>query len=452
MRRAALATALFALLLAALAASFTGRAPVRFADSEGYLWAAAQPLDAGFFASDRAPFEVGPQPLPEDGLYRNRPWLVPLLYRASSLLPVRIVRTQIVLYSVGVALGLLLLFAAARQGTAPLGAPRLVLSAAPLVGLALAWYVAGWCGVLLSEATVLALAWLAVGAIAAHVAHGRRAALALAWCASAALLFARDSGGLLVLPLFAAAALAALAAGDRRRAGSLAGAGLLLLPLVGAALALAARGHRTVLPVANVLLVRVAPEPTALEWWRERGLPWNEELERFRGEFAFAHDLELFRAPRYAPFLRFVDERGRGLLLRFLITHPLWTARETWRARDDLFGTDLGTYVGSPPAALAPIDRAMRWFGALGAALVLAAWAVRLARRGAPSGADLVPFAIAAAFLCHGLAALHADAAEPERHTFPTTFGLQLAAAYVVARVLSARHGDRRETADGVAT
>jgi len=448
-KRATLAIALAALLATVLAASFAGRAPVRFADSEGYLWAAAQPLDTKFFASERPPFEFGSRPSPEDGLYRNRPWLVPLLYRACSLLPSRIVWAQLLLYSLGAALGLLLLLDGARCGSETLGASTIVPAALPLAGLALTWYVSGWCGVLLSESTVLALAWLAAGGIASYLARGRRAALALAWCASAALLFARDSAGLLALPLLAAAALAAVASGDRRRARSLAGAGLLLLPLVVSALALASRGHRTVLPIANVLLVRIAPDATALDWWRERGLPWDADLERFRGGFAFAHDLALFREPRYAPFLRFVDERGRGLLLRFLVTHPLWTVRETWRARADLFGTDLDTYVGVPPRALAPVDRVARWIGALGAALVLAAWAVRVVvRRRSPSGADLVPFVIAAAFLCHGLAALHADAAEPERHTFPTTFGLQLAAGYVAARFLSERRVGFRETAD----
>lgn len=444
MRRAVVATAVAALLAAALALALANRAPRRFADSEGYLWAAAQPLGFDFFASNRSPFELGPTPAPQDGLYRNRPWLVPLLYRLCGLDPVRVVQAQGLLYATGVAIGLALLIAAARAGASRVPRFARLLAALPLIALALAWYVAGWTGVLLSESLVLTLAWVAAGGVAAYLAVGGPAALALAWCAGASLLFARDSGGLLALPLFAAAAIAALVLRERRRARALALAWLLLLPLFFVALATAARGHRTVLPIANVLLVRVAPDPEALDWWRARGLPWSSDLDRFRGGFAFEHDLELFREPRYAPFLAFVEERGRGLLLRFLVGHPLWTLRETWHAREDLFGTDVSTYVGPAPPLLAPIDRAARALGAGGAALLLVLWAIRIARRGRAAGADLVPFVIAAAFLCHGLAALHADAAEPERHAFPTAFGLQMAGAYVVARLLLDRRGSVR--------
>lgn len=444
MRRAIVATAVAALLAAALAFALADRAPRRFADSEGYLWAAAQPLGLDFFASERPPFELGPRPAPQDGLYRNRPWMVPLLYRLCGLDPPRIVRVQAFLYALGAALGLTLLIAAAREGASRGPRAALLLAALPLIGLALAWYVAGWTGVLLSESLVLTLAWAAAGGVAAYLAFGGPAALALAWCAGASLLFARDSGGLLALPLFAAAAIAALALRERRRARTLALACLLLLPLFLVALTSAARGHRTVLPIANVLLVRVAPDAEALDWWRARGLPWSSDLDRFRGGFAFEHDLELFREARHAPFLAFVEEHGRGLLLRFLIGHPLWTLRETWRARDDLFGTDVSTYVGAAPPLFAPIDRAAHALGAGGAALVLLLWAIRIARRGRPVGADLVPFVIATAFLCHGLAALHADAAEPERHAFPTAFGLQMAAAYTVARLLLDRRGATR--------
>lgn len=444
MRRLLSALGLGCLLALALALASSGHEPRRFADSEGYLFAARQPLGADFFASARPPFELGPEPAPEDGLYRNRPFLIPLLFKLCDGDPARIVAAQRLLYSLAAGGGIVLL--SALGGGAPTVRRRLAhaLGGALLLPLALAWYVAGWTGVLLSESRVLTLAWVAAGGVAAYLAFGGPAALALAWCAGASLLFARDSGGLLALPLFAAAAIAALALRERRRARALALAGLLLLPLFLVALATAARGHRTVLPIANVLLVRVAPDPEALDWWRARGLPWSSDLDRFRGGFAFEHHLELFREARYAPFLAFVEERGRGLLLRFLVGHPLWTLRETWHAREDLFGTDVSTYVGPAPPLLAPIDRAARALGAGGAALVLVLWAIRIARRGRSAGADLVPFVIAAAFLCHGLAALHADAAEPERHAFPTAFGLQMAAAYVVARVLLDRRGSVR--------
>ncbi len=439
MKRAGVALVTASLLALLLAWVSSGRPPRRFADSEGYLNAAAQPLDLAFFASARPPFELGSELSPEDGLYRNRPWLVPLLYRACSLEPTRIVHVQLMLYALGAGIGLVLLSSTVPD-EASRAWPRAALATSICAALALAWYLAGWTRVLLSEALVLALAWVAAGGVASYLARGGRAALVLTVGATGALLFARDSGGLLSLPLLAGAALVAASTREWRRARALALGALVLLPLFLGAQWSAARGHRALLPIANVLLVRVAPDPAALGWWRARGLPWNAELERFSGRFAFEDDLELFRSARHAPFLRFVDERGRGLLLRFLLGHPGYVLRETWRGREDLFGTELATYVGAPPALVAPIDSVVRGAGAAGAGLVLALWAVVVARRSRPRAADLAPFVIAAAFLLHGLAALHADAAEPERHCFPTTFGLQLAAATALFRLAPRGH------------
>lgn len=444
MRRLLSALGLGCLLALALALASSGHEPRRFADSEGYLFAARQPLGADFFASARPPFELGPEPAPEDGLYRNRPFLIPLLFKLCDGDPARIVAAQRLLYSLAAGGGIVLL--SALGGGAPTVRRRLAhaLGGALLLPLALAWYVAGWTGVLLSEATVLALIWLAAGGVAAFLAGGRRLALGVALAAAALLLAARDSAGLLVLPLFALAAAAALFTADCRRARALALALSALLPLFLLAQGTVARGQRALLPIANVLLVRVAPDPEALAWWVERGLPWSDRLEPFRGRFAFERDLELFRDPAHAHFLEFVERGGRGLLLRFLLGHPGFVARETWRGAADLFGTELATYVGPSPRTLAPLDRVVRALGAPGAALVLVLFAVALARRRPLAPADLAPFVLALAFLCHGLAAYHADAAEPERHCFPTAFGLQLAAA--VAVTLAVARGGRRRT------
>lgn len=440
MRRLLSALGWGALLALALTLAASGREPRRFADSEGYLFAARQPLGADFFASARPPFELGPEPAPEDGLYRNRPFLIPLLYKACGGDPARIVAAQTLFYSLAAGGGIVLLstlgsgaLAARRHRAGALGATLLLL-------LALAWYVAGWTAVLLSEAAVLALIWLAAGGVAAFLAGGRRAALGVALAAAVLLLAARDSAGLLVLPLFALAAAAALLTAARQRARALVLALCALLPLFLLAQWTVARGQRALLPIANVLLVRVAPDPQALAWWVERGLPWSGRLEPFRGRFAFERDLELFRDPVHAPFLEFVERRGRGLLPRFLLGHPGFVMRETLRGAADLFGTELETYVGPSPGALAPLDRAVRAIGAPGAALALVLFAVVLARRRPLAPADLAPFVLALAFLCHGLAAYHADAAEPERHCFPTAFGLQLAAA-AAATLAVARRG-----------
>jgi hypothetical protein len=432
--RAAAALALAAVMTLALLFAGGAPEPRRFADSESYLDCARQPLGLDFFFSDRPPLAPGPVPAPEDGLYRNRPPSVPLLYRACGLDPGRIVVAQSLLYAGAAAVGIVLLAGSLAAGWAG----RLSLGAL-LVALALTWNLSGWTRTLLSESPVLALLWLVVGGTADHLARGRRAALALAGAAAFLLLFARDSALLLVVPILAGAALAARWRGERNRFRPLA----IALAAILAAAALAQwgtlRGRRTELPLLNVLFYRIAPEPAALDWFRARGLDWSPELEAFRGHYAFEHDLELFRAPRLRPFRDWFEAHGRGLYARFLLTHPGFVARVTAAGSADLFGAELATYLGVPPSGLFRwIDLLTRGAGVWLCALTLGVAAALIARRDV-TPEDLFPFVLAIAFLAHGLAVLHADAAEPERHCFPTLIGLQLAALLAVARAAGGR-------------
>lgn len=444
MRRTLAAAALGAMLALALALAGGAREPRRFADSESYLDCARQPLGFAFFFSDRPPLLPGPRPAPEDGLYRNRPPLVPLLYRACGLDPGRIVVAQTLLYALGAAAGVVLL-----AGAFATSWPARVGLGALLTALALTWNLSGWTRALLSEAPVLALIWLFVGATADFLARGRRAALALATLAAAALLSARDSSAFLVVPVLAGSLAVARGGGRRQLARPLALALLATVALAALAQWGMLRGRRAELPLLNVLFFRIAPEPAALDWWRARGLPWSAELEPFRGRYAFERDLELFREPRHQQLRAWFEERGRGLYARFLLGHPGFVARATALGADDLFGAQLATYIGAPPpGAFAALDRLTRAASALPSTLALLAAALALAlahRRPAP--VDLFAFVVALAFLLHGLAVFHADAAEPERHCFPTLVGLQLAGLLALTRALAVHRGGERPAA-----
>ena len=316
--------------------------------------------------------------------------------------------------------------------------------AAALSTLALAWNLAGWTQTLLSEATVLALVWLFVGGWCDFLANARRLSLGLAVGAGVALLFARDSSAFLLLPALGGSWLVATWLGRRELARPLAAAVAVVLLFAGVAHWGMVRGRRAELPLLNVLFHRVAPDPAALEWWRARGLPWSADLEPFRGRYAFERELELFRDARHRPLREWFEREGRGLFLRFYATHPGFVARETARGAGDLFGSELETYVGAPPGGwLGGIDRAERSAGAglCALALVVALSAIRGRRLAV---ADLAPLLLAGAFLIHGLAALHADAAEPERHCFPTLVGLQLAALLALARAVAIRTANAR--------
>jgi len=428
--------ALGTLFALALSWAARGREPLRFADSESYLFCARQPLGADFFWSARAPMIFAATPTPEDGLYRNRPFLVPLLWRLSGLDPARIVLAQRLGYGFAAAAGIVLIVVAL-----PLAWPARAGVGALLAGLALAWNLTGWSQALLTEAIVLALLWLFVGGWYHFLAREHRWTLGLGTTAAVALLFARDSAAFLVVPALAGSWLLVLRRGRRELARPLGVATAIVLSCAALAHWGMVRGGRAELPLLNVLFHRVAPDAAALDWWRARGLPWSAELEPFRGRYAFERDLELFRDDRHRALREWFAREGRGLFFRFLATHPGFVLRETGRGAADLFGSDLATYVGLPPGgALGWLDRLERGAGAGLCALILAAALVASGRRRREL-VDLAPLLLAVAFLVHGLAVFHADAAEPERHCFQTLVGLQLAALLALAGALARRGG-----------
>ncbi len=416
-----------------------GRAALRFEDSKSYLWLAAQPLDLEFFASRRAVLWPRSSDDPEAPIDRNRPFLLPLLYKIVGGDPQRIVVAQQLTYALaaGCALALLVLGCSRRRARA-----LVILLGLPL---ALWWNLSGWSLALLPEALTLAALWLATGALGhALVRAGRGAGLAAA--VGTTVVFAREHIGLWLALLVAIAGLLAPRGRPRgRRALFL--ASLVVLGATAIASWLSLRAGRNDLRTMNVFFHRVAVEPDGIAWFEARGMPWRPELEALVGRRAYEANL-LLLAPEQAPFRAWFAAHGNAAYARYLATHPLFLWRSLADALPFLAGRSLWAYTGPPPAGFHTLlERHLPLFGPLGFS-VLSALALLFRRRLSEDSRRLARFAVglAATSVAFGLFAFLVDAAEPERHCFLTGVGIELAALVLVASLAEGR-GIRAGTA-----
>jgi hypothetical protein len=382
-----------------------------YRDSDSYLEVARQPV----FSSD---FWAG-----------ARPWTVPLLYK---LLPdTNGARTA------GQLVVSILCWSALAVSVARCLRPRAAAVAgfALVLAFSLVFAVIRWDRLVLSESVSISLtaavlaAWLWLVRSPGPRAVVGVLAITLLW------VFTRDSNGLLA----ALTALPALAwavrpgAIDRRWP-------VLLTVGLGAifALNLASTGteeaklRRQERPILHVVGRRVLANPGQEAYFRRHGMPAPPpRVRRHRHELA-AIGVTVPSDPATDAFLRWVHERGRVTLARYLVTHPGQTVGSVVRFRKRLLrGVTIGY---RPPDAreVLPERLASALYPERPRSVVL--WlAIVLVAAGAtavaagPSRLWLVPLAAIALQLPHAILVYHGDTLEVPRHAVVMAITLRLA-------------------------
>ncbi len=398
-----------AVLLAIALVSGLG-APRGFADNFAVA-ARRSLLDPALYTADRPP-----------GIY--------LLYKLCAYAPERIVLVQALLSALAFAL---LGWSLARDLRSP-WTRALALTIVPLG--ALAWNVAGWNALLLTESLTFSQFALVYACLAQYLRRG-------GWPETAALLalvaltgFTRDqnSYAMLLLILLAVGlrgAEAWRARPERRRT-----LGLVIAVLALAALQthLASLGRRHVFSLYNVLFQRILPQDEHVRWFVAHGAPLQlvaEDSSRtWRGQWASSHDWAVYREPRYAPLHQWNRDAGKADFARFLASHPRYLVMLPWTDREQLFSAALADYTGPP--------RTEPWYLVAGWC-----WSWPLLWLGLPTmllyalmawrgGVTAAPLVLALTVLAGGLLAYHADAMEVPRHCITTAFGLRCAILHVV--------------------
>jgi hypothetical protein len=404
--------------------TFLGVEPTRERDTLSYELTAHKPLlSKSFLAGGRA-------------------WTVPLLYKVLSGPDARI-WAQLVL-SIG---SWLTLAAAVAE---PLRGRYLkVIAFAAVLLFSLSEQILRWDPWLISESVATSLlALVAAGCLfVIHRPTWPRAALL-----SAALVpwvFSRDPHAWLLLmavpPLLVWVALP-----GRRWPRALVLAGVCALAAAG--LWSTSVGNRWQLPLEEVIAVRIAPNPEALLYFHEHGMPVDRRFlllsARYRltgdNPFPFPSPVQ----PLLMPWQRWFQRHGRSTYLRYLLSHPHELLKPLDHTRDILFDPDVDSYdaAGSPRPVPAVADtlypRGTTWPVVYLAIAVLlaaaAAWRVGVRREW------IVPLFMLATALPFAMLIWIADTASIGRHAIPASQLLRLGTLVLAFFALDSLLAQRR--------
>ncbi len=256
--------------------------------------------------------------------------------------------------------------------------------------------------------------------------------------------------------------------GRRLMASLVLGVTLLSVGVVSEHLTEQAGRHR--LPLVNVVLRRVLTEPHKLAYFRdELGLPVTPELLKRRNTSFSTDQWTVVRHPRFAKFMRWVDEEGHDQYKKYLASHLALTVREAYPWFERYAGADYRkSYLVEPRTPLLKeLRRARLRVDPLGVYpkttwLFLACGAV-VAPVAAPRRA-VRALSVVLGFCCVSAVVLtyvcfHGDAMEMLRHGAIVSVLLQAAAclgltlaALGLGRLWARRRGGLRVRAAGAAT
>jgi len=303
------------------------------------------------------------------------------------------------------------------------------------------WNVMGWNMVMRAEST--AFSWLALW-FAALVTYCQKPAVwtaILLGAASFFLCFTRDSLPLLVLPvvglvltveaLRAWAGRARLAAPVRTRLALLVGA---LVVIAGLQLSTSQSvihpqfKTRHEFPLVNVIIQRVLPKREVRAWFEERGMPVHLEILKWKKRWASGNRFAIFEKRKYRAFRDWVRSEGKYTYLRYLASHPGYTLKSAFAARDEIFAHSLGYYTNKAPKRF-PFRALDFVFPLVSPALACLAGLFGLWRC-LNRRVDLLTLAFTAVIpltLVNGLFVFHMDAMEVARHAILGLVALQIA-------------------------
>lgn len=302
---------LFAYALARLAV-FQRGADV-FPDSDYYIFLTRAPLDSLVFWAGERPFGTS------------------LLYKLVGVDGFRMVALQAVLGGLcWAALGLAFLRHIQTRWLRPV-------ALACILAFSLNREILQWEGLLFSESSSVSLFALMLAAWCMAIAHFNRPPTPRRWLWYALLLpttvlwsFTRDTNAYFVLGLGGLLTLGLLVPALRRHHDRVVYAVGIVCCV---ALFLTQNwtsdvGRRWQYPLGNVIGKRILPNEQHTAFFAAAGMPVDDLVLRYRGEYAHAFEIALFNASEYAHFQAWMQEHGKRTYMQFLLSRPLESMAE----------------------------------------------------------------------------------------------------------------------------
>jgi hypothetical protein len=413
---------------------FYGVMPLSYRDTDSYLEVASHPVWS------------------LDFLAGGRPWTVPLLYKLLPDGDVWRARGQ---FAISVASWPLLAAATARC-LRP-GLYRYVAFATVLL-FSLSLAIVRWDTVLLSESVSISLTVLVLAAWLELVRAPRPAMVVAVLVVTVLWVFARDSNGVIALAAAPLVALWAIRPGALGRRWMLGLAGGLLTIFALSFLATTtedAQLRRNERPILHVIGRRVLASPGQTAYFRDRGMPAPPpRVLRYRRSLAGIADGAIPSDPSTDRFLEWAREHGRGVLARYLLTHPRYTINRVIDNRQRLVSGVTGGYLSPDARLIQPeplrdllyprnFNDVWFWLVVVGLA-ALAVWRALGARR-----TWIVPVVALVLQFPHAIVVFHGDTLEVPRHAIlvavASRLSILLLALLVLGRVLERRAAQTEE-------
>jgi hypothetical protein len=238
----------------------------------------------------------------------------------------------------------------------------------------------------------------------------------------------RDAQIWTVAFLAVAVGVGAIAAAGQRRGELAVRAGMLSLCLAGI-VALTGSGavssHRTEQNVADVLYVRVFPFPGRVAWFAAHGMPEQRQIDELARATAAAPGAAKVVGfpvsdPVFAQLEHWIDAKGTGTYLLWLVTHPGYVVTEPLLRPERSYNFasgDLTFYASSTDRMASPLTFVM-WPPLVAlVALATVAALVSVVSRAWREGVWRMVFALIVIGILSMLVAWHGDGQEVTRHT-----------------------------------
>ncbi|MFZ5909275.1 MAG: hypothetical protein ACOYYU_04600 [Chloroflexota bacterium] len=218
-------------------------------------------------------------------------------------------------------------------------------------------------------------------------------------------------------------------------------------------LAAAYRLPRWALPMAEVITMRILPEPEYLDFFARHGMPTPPELLALSGKWAISNNFAIINDLKLRKFSRWLFHDSQKVYVRFLLAHPAYLILSPWEniqrllAADYFTGIPIENYLPALPAPVNELLYPIRWFWPYFWVSLATAGFIFVTSLRQRDEKYVLPFLFFLLSIPHLYLTWHGDALDVERHAVLANIQWRLGLALIVILFLDSLARPRRSQA-----